>query len=236
VLTVAGCVLAGLALLLAGRWRLRRFDALGRRRPFPTVSVVLCCALALGCAVPVVRHARLERRLQAAAVAVTGDDVSVHCQTAGEASVDLGAELGYVKFGADGVPEPRAVLKWGPCRQLSGWLRSDRRDAAEVARLGEDRLIAVHVLTHEAVHTAGVTDEAATECRAMQLDAATAQALGATPDYARAFARRYWREIYPRMPDAYRSGDCRPGGPLDQHRPDAPWGEDVKVSPHGGQR
>jgi hypothetical protein len=210
----------GLLVLAAGlgvRWFLTRYDALGRKRPFPTISVTLCLIAAVGGAIPVGLHLRTERRLNAAASAVAGLEVTVHCQTVGEASFDPGPELGYVRFGADGVPERHALLKWEPCRDLAAWLGSDR------TQTNRDQLIAVHVLTHEAMHMAGATDEAITECRAMQRNADMARRLGADPTVARALAARYWREIYPAMPETYRSAECRPGGSLDERLPDPPW-------------
>ena len=33
----------------------------------------------------------------------------------------------------------------------------------------------------------------------------------------------YWGDVYPLMPDGYRSADCRPGGTLDDGLTDAPW-------------
>jgi hypothetical protein len=57
----------------------------------------------------------------------------------------------------------------------------------------------------------------------VQRDARTAQLLGASPTDARALAVAYWRTVYAGMPDGYRSADCAPGGPLDEHLPDAPW-------------
>jgi hypothetical protein len=84
-------------------------------------------------------------------------------------------------------------------------------------------VVAVHVLTHEAMHLAGVVDEAAAECAAVQRDAHTARLLGAAPADAAALATSYWQRVYPHMPDGYRSGDCRPGGAMDEGRDDAPW-------------
>jgi hypothetical protein len=49
---------------------------------------------------------------------------------------------------------------------------------------------------------------------AVQRDAHTARLLG---------AGAYWRNISPLTPGGYRSGDCRPGGPLDEGLVDAPW-------------
>ena len=70
------------------------------------------------------------------------------------------------------------------------------------------------------MHMRGETDEAAAECQAMQRDAAMARELGASPAAAAALAASYWRIDYPRMPDDYRSGECRPGGQMDEHLPD----------------
>jgi hypothetical protein len=81
----------------------------------------------------------------------------------------------------------------------------------------------VHVLTHESMHMRGLTDEAAAECAAVQRDAMTARLLGADATAATALARSYWTQMYPRMSDDYRSGECTPAGPLDEHLPDAPW-------------
>jgi len=71
---------------------------------------------------------------------------------------------------------------------------------------------------------AGTTSEAVTECQAMQRDAWAAALLGATPQEALDLARSYWRTIYPQMPDDYSTGQCAPGGQLDEHLTNAPWG------------
>jgi hypothetical protein len=36
-------------------------------------------------------------------------------------------------------------------------------------------------------------------------------------------AAAYWHDLYPLMPDGYRSSECRSGGALDEHLADAPW-------------
>jgi hypothetical protein len=214
-------VLLVLAAGLTVRWSGFRFDALGRPRPFPVISVSLCLVIGLGSAVPVGLHIRTEHRISAAATAIGGIPATVHCQSASEATFDAGSELGYVKFGVNGVPEHHALIKWEPCHQLAEWIGSNH------AHPSRAEVIAVHVLTHETMHMAGSTDEAITECRAMQRDAAMARRLGATPTQARALAVRYWLEVYPEMPDNYRTADCVPGGALDEHLPDPPWPKSV---------
>jgi len=184
---------------------------------------VLLLVAAIGCAIPPIRHARLEHRLTAAVQELAGPETEVHCATAGEAAFDAGQELGLVRFTATG-PERTAVLKHGPCTELSHWLSDDAKDGAEPPDPARRKqLIAVHVLTHEAMHLTGTRDEAQTECQAVQRDAQTAQVLGASAGYARELARWYWREVYPHMPDAYRTPECAPGGRLDEGLPDAPW-------------
>jgi hypothetical protein len=205
------------AIVVATRWWLSRVDSLGRAKSFPVFSVAILVVLGAGLLVPGVRHHQLEDRLAAVAGILVGNPVEVDCQTAGQEFVDVTSELGYVRYGPDGVPERATLIKHAQCTDLSRYLRShgDHPDDGQV--------VAVHVLTHEAMHMAGITDEARAECLAMQRDAKTARLLGASPQQAAKLARRYWREFYPRMNDDYRSAECRPGGQLDQASPDAPW-------------
>jgi len=218
VLTWFALGLLAVALTLAVRWLLRPRDSLGREKAFPLISVLVLAALGAGLLVPVVRHHRLEGRLTDVATTLVGARATVHCQTAGRELMDLGTELGYVKWGPQGVPEHETLIKRAPCNHLAAYLRGDH------ARPSQQEIIAVHVLSHESRHMAGTTDEAVTECQAMQRDAWTARLLGASPEEALALVHSYWLTVYPRMPDDYRTGECSPGGPLDEHLSDAPWG------------
>lgn len=205
------------ATLVAVRWLLAGPDSLGRERAFPVVSVVTLALLGGGMLVPVVRHQRLESRLDSAASALVGAPAQVHCQTLGQQFVDAGAELGYVRYGPDGVPEHETLIKRTQCRALASYLRSDREDP------DPDQVVAVHILSHEARHMAGTKDEAQAECEAMQRDAWAARLLGATDEQAHRLARAYWLVVYPTMNDAYSSPECRPGGVLDERLQLAPW-------------
>ena len=215
-LTLTLIALLSLAAGLAVRWVLHRVDALGRVAPFPRISVGLSLVLALCCAVPLVVQSVVEHRLQRAAAEVAGEPVRVHCQGLGQAFLDLGPELGFVRWGPDGTPEHETLIKRGPCAHLRAWLWSSK--AAPTL----DQVIAVHVLTHETMHMAGITDEARAECAAVQRDASMAAALGASPLEAAHLARTYWTEVYPRMPDGY-VGGCGPGGAYDEGLPAPPW-------------
>jgi hypothetical protein len=203
------------------RWAVTRVDALGRVAPFPVISMAVSLLVAAGAGVPVLRHAQFERRLARVASELAGHPVTVRCETLSEAWTDAHPELGYVRFDASGRPEPLATITVQACRDLRAWVGSDHD------RIREEQMIAVHVLTHEAMHLTGELDEARTECRAVQRDARTAELLGATPAQAASLARAYWESVYPRMPDAYRSAECVAGGRMDEGLASSPW-SDVK--------
>jgi len=209
--------IAGLAVLTVLRWAVRRVDALERRQPFPYATVAGLLVLAAGTATPGALRVLTERRLGGIASTLTGKPVAIQCQSLGGAVLDIGAELGYVRFGPDGVPEPRALIKRDQCGDLAAYARSGRDKPTR------QQVIAVHVLTHESMHMAGMPGEAAAECAAVQRDASAAQLLGATAEQARALARTYWTTVYPAMPAGYTSPQCRAGGRLDEHLPNAPW-------------
>jgi len=210
--------LAGLAALaVVARWATHRVDALGRRRQFPIVSTALLAVVALGSIVLVVQTDRLQHRLSDVASELLGSPVTVDCQSRGQEMLDVGNDLGQVRFDAQGRPEPRTLIKRRPCADLERYLEGEQGAPTR------DEVVAVHVLSHEVRHLAGQTVEADAECEAMQRDARTARLLGADDYEARALARAYWLDVYPRMPDGYRSAACAPGGALDEHLPDPPW-------------
>jgi hypothetical protein len=90
---------------------------------------------------------------------------------------------------------------------------------------GPDQLriaFALDTIMHESGHLnesgdfygAG-TNEPLAECWGMQHIRQAARALGASSAYAAQLAQRYWGEVYPSRPRAYRSARCRNGGAYD---------------------
>jgi hypothetical protein len=205
---------AGLVVL---HWLGHRTDSLGRSRPFPWLGFGFLVVAGLAALTPWFLRARLEARLSEAASQVVGSPVTVFCQSFGEAFIDTGAELGYVAFGPDGVPERETLIKRQQCNDLADYVRSPSDSPTR------ELAVAVHTLTHEAMHMSGRTGEAETECLAVQRDAEMARLLGATEQGARNLALVYWRNHYPRMPEGYRSAECRPGGAFDIRSAGAPW-------------
>ncbi|MEP7053630.1 MAG: hypothetical protein ABI912_00090 [Actinomycetota bacterium] len=216
-LTAVAGLFALITCVVIGHWYLTRVDELGRQVAFPKLWVALLVVLSLFAATPGVLRARLENRLSGVASTLSGRRVRVRCQAFGAAFVDAGGELGYVKWKQDGTPVSWTLIKRNQCNDLSGYLDSGKHDT------NFKRMLAVHILTHESMHLASITNEAAAECAAVQRDARTARLLGASAVDARALAAQYYATVYPRMPDAYRSADCKAGGVLDEGLEDAPW-------------
>jgi hypothetical protein len=159
----------------------------------------------------------LEERLTSAVRSLTGiDDVEVDCQGFLR-EFRLDRNLGEVAYGQGGTPSKTAGLRDAVCDHLADWLDSDRDEPSI------EEITALHVLTHEAVHLMGVSDERAAECRAMQRDAAMAVLLGASPEQGQALASRYAAEVYPRMPNGYTSPGCSEDGEYDESPDDGVW-------------
>ena len=122
------------------------------------------------------------------------------------------------------VAQGRTVAAPRTCRNAAAFAAAPSEWSARLCRHGtrtgecDDwglKLVAVHVLTHESMHLAGVIDEATAECFAVQTDAYVATRLGATPGFARSVAREYWAYYYRGQDSRYRSAECRDGGTLD---------------------
>ena len=165
------------------------------------LGVGLLLVLAAAALVPFFIRLRLEARLGRAASEITGVPVRVHCQAFGEAFVDAGQELGYVRFTPTGEPERTTLIKREQCRDLRAYI-------ANPDEISREHVVAVHTLTHEAIHMRGVGSESETECLAVRHDAEMARLLGASPEAAIRLANYYSDNIYPRMPENYRSADC----------------------------
>lgn len=142
----------------------------------------------------------------------------IRCQRFTDAFVFAGGELGHVMFSADGKPEKTAMITWDTCHDAVSWLDSDKNNPTV------QQVIGVHVINHEAIHERGEKNEAKTECLALLHDAKTAENLGATKEQAERLASKYWTDVYPRMPESYKTHDCSPGGALDPNpNSDQPW-------------
>jgi hypothetical protein len=149
-----------------------------------------------------------ERKLAAIAGEIAHRKVSIHCQGRVGELVDVDGEYGSVAFGSNG-PGDRAGLDRPICTSFARL-----KDGKPVSL--DDGSLAVEALAHEAYHLAGVRDEAATQCYALQAMRFVAERLGVPGDVGDAYVAAAVVR-YPRLPDAYRSYECREGGNLDLH-------------------
>jgi len=176
------------------------------------------------------RKTALERHLGDVATQLGRRHVHVHCQSYAGTLVDIGAESGSVRFDASGIPSDTTDLKRAICSALKRFPHDVRSadfgcvlantDCPQ--KIWED-VLAVHTLAHEVWHLHGITNEARTECYALQTTAQAASLLGADPAAAQAAATYAFVRFYPEMPDEYRETDCVNGGPLDLRPADPHW-------------
>ena len=187
---------------------------MGHRHPV-VIPILLLPALFLGWQEWHFRSDQAE--FSAIASEIAGRDVRVQCQRFTGALLDPTAEAGYVQFNADGSPTDTGRLERDACNDLREYLHGDKTSPTL------QHVIAVQVLAHESFHLAGIRSEAETECAAIQRIDDVATTLGATLSQARALAERYYEEVYPRMPTAYRSSECRDKGELDAAPQNTLW-------------
>lgn len=146
-----------------------------------------------------------ESRLAAVASEIAGRNVEVRCPSALEELVDISPNAGSVDFGADGQPADHMQLNAETCSALTN-----------VANGVDGRVSkALHVLTHEAWHLAGIRDEAKADCYALQRVELAALRLGAAPTDAEALAHRAYVDRQETAPADYRTYECRNDGALD---------------------
>jgi hypothetical protein len=148
-----------------------------------------------------------ERRFAAIAKEIAHRDVTIDCQGPVGELVDVDGEYGSVAFDAAGRPSEKAKL--------------DRAICSALARLAHGKSVplergslAVEALAHEAYHLAGVQDEGATQCYALQAMRFVAARLGLSAEVGDAYVGAAFAR-YPALPESYRSVECRNGGPLD---------------------
>ena len=182
---------------------------------------------------------------------IAGRPVDVDCQSVWASLLDAQWREGEVHFDASGAPEPRIFLARSACQRLHafrGHARHQELDclqsldwrAAIPLRLDSpcyhaaaDTIYALLVLAHEAYHTAGVRNEAQTNCYAIQALAYAATQLGAAEAEARRAALAM-AALEPYQRDDYATTDCRAGARLDLH-PETPEfpSEAVLAAPRG---
>jgi hypothetical protein len=175
-------------------------------RGFATGLLVVCVAFLMTASAFEVKHQWVQARATALVAHVSGArGADADCQRFTPELVDLSVTSGFVFSDSQNVAHLRRTV----CNDLFTWLLSSKGAPTD------SQVRAVHITVHEAMHVRGELNEARAECFAMQLDADAAWFLGATRAQATVLAQRYYRDVYPRMPEEYVSGECAADRALD---------------------
>lgn len=197
------------------------------------LAVLVVVALALG-GWALRAHARsraTEQRLAEVAGFVAGRPVRVRCQGALSAAVDVSPESGYAQ-----IDQGETTLKRWVCNDIVAFTDSPATRAKTNCLItagnpldcpprAEDLTQALETLAHEAVHLRGITDEAKTECYAVQTVAAVALRFGASVPQALGIASAAYLQSRLKS-EEYVSPACVPGGNYDLHPDTRSWPTD----------
>lgn len=164
-----------------------------------------------------------EERLGDVASAIAQRTVGVECPGFWRRLVDVRSEDGRVHFDVAGRPSDSAELSAGTCARLEDFSRAKTKpvfdclvpDDRRCERKVVDTARALSTLAHEAFHLAGVRDEAAAECYAIQTVDFVTEKLGSTSAQGRIVSAWAARTSARTHPAEYHSQECRRGGALD---------------------
>jgi hypothetical protein len=172
-----------------------------------------------------------EARLGEVASAIAQRNVGVNCPGFWRRLVDVGSEDGSVGFDVAGRPTDGARLSGRTCDRLEDFSRAETKPAFDCL-LPDDRACrrevvetarALSTLAHEAYHLAGVRDEAAAECYAIQTVDFVTESLGSTAAQGRIVAAWAARTSARTHSPEYHSQECRRNGALDLEPRSASW-------------
>ena len=174
------------------------------------------------------RREQNENRLALVASAIALRDVDVSCPGFWTRLVEVTPNAGWVDFDEHGRPDDVTSLSAATCAGLERVWRRRNASFACLAGGGCDRdtlgaVSGIVTLAHESWHLRGVTNEAQTQCYAVQTTEAVARALGVAAAEARLVARRVALDDSRAPLGEYHSPECRPGGAFDLRPETAGW-------------
>jgi hypothetical protein len=192
------------------------------------LALVLLVPLMLFSAWQYLRREQNEDRLAVVASEVALRDVGVSCPGFFARLVEITPNAGWVEFDEHGLPAAETSLSAATCRSLERVWRGKQGSFTCLLEGGCDgeTLAAVSgivTLAHESWHLRGITNEAQTQCYAVQTTEAVALGLGLGPLDARAIATRVALDDSRAPAGEYHSAECRPGGPWDLRPETKEW-------------
>jgi hypothetical protein len=192
------------------------------------IALVLLVPVMLFSAWQYTRREENENRLALVASEIALRDVDVSCPGFWTRLVEITPNAGWVNFDEHGRPADETKLSATTCRGLERVWRGDRTTFWCLFRgpCDQETLRAVYgivTLAHESWHLRGITDEARTQCYAVQSVEVVAGALGVSPDHAHMIALRVAEDDAHQPVGEYHSLLCRPGGDFDLHPETPDW-------------
>jgi hypothetical protein len=174
------------------------------------------------------RNEQNERRLALVATELAQRDVGVDCPGFFTRLIEITPNAGWVEFDHQGLPADSTHLSAATCRSLERIWRAEEPPSFSCLRSLCERetleLVAgVVTLAHESWHLRGVTNEAQTQCYAIQSAELVALRLGVAPPDARALADFVAADDARAAEGEYHSAECRPGGAYDLHPDTTAW-------------
>jgi hypothetical protein len=174
------------------------------------------------------RHQQNEHRLALVASELAEREVGVDCPGFFTRLIEITPNAGWVDFDEHGLPADSTHLSAETCRSLERIWRAGEPPSFSCLRSLCERetleLVAgIVTLAHESWHLRGVTNEAQTQCYAIQTAELVALRLGVRPQDAHAVAD-FSAAYDARSPEGeYHSSECRSGGAFDLHPDTAAW-------------
>lgn len=178
-----------------------------------------CIALSLGFAWQPVKYWRFERLLSPKATQLAdGRPAHVHCNSVADTMFDR------EQFAAG-----HANIETGDIVFQHGWCASLMDYVSHPKTARPEDFFALHMFTHESMHVRGESNEARTECQALQRDVRAAMLLGVPETLARKHALDFYFNHYMNrqgdgwMSAQYFSDQCAPGKAMDEQLDDSTW-------------
>jgi hypothetical protein len=135
---------------------------------------------------------------------------------------EWGGYAGNVDFAGFAYDDFRVSVAPEYCASLVGLVYEHERPTSGLPLFRAAASVAL--LAHEAGHLfESETNEARTECQAVQHVSEMGRILGLGNAYSDELARVYWEDLYPRNPPGYKTPLCRNGGPLDLNPSSGKW-------------
>ena len=178
----------------------------------------------------ILRRERTERGLALVASQVAQREVGVSCPGFWTRLVEITPNAGWVGFDENGRPADKTQLSAATCSSLERLRRDGPPDVACLLDRGVtcprstlEIVEGIVTLAHESWHLRGVTNEARTQCYAIQTVEFVARSFRFAPRDAAIVALHVALDDARMAVGEYHSPDCRPGGAYDLHPETRAW-------------